>query len=194
MSAPEVAILQARVAQLQALNRSYLDTMRGIGEEYDRQTAEFLQLHARVRDLEAISATHAARVAEPPAPLPSADKVLGCTRAQFLKGMEIIMRDTGKAFPEAFALWEIHARECEEERQAEGRTPAARGCGPISASGSLREGRRKRLSAPAVTGTAPRTTSSTWRGAASSASGSMRRSWRGWRRRRPLRRRSPRSP
>lgn len=125
MSATDVSILQARVAQLQAQNRSYLNAMRDLSDEYDRQTTGYLQLYSRVSELEAISATHAARVAEPP-PLPSADKVLGCTRAQFLKGMEIIMRDTGKTFPEAFALWEIHAAECEEERQTEARANASR--------------------------------------------------------------------
>ena len=50
--------------------------------------------------------------------------VLGCSVAQFLVGMEIILRDTGKPFHEAFALWQIHAAECAEERAAEGRTNA----------------------------------------------------------------------
>lgn len=118
MSTSEIAILQARVAQLQALNRRYLDSMREVGDEYDRQTEEFLQLHARVRDLEA----RPPPVTEPP----STDRVLGCSTAQFLKGMEIIMRDTGKAFPEAFTLWQLHAAECEEERQAEARANASR--------------------------------------------------------------------
>lgn len=111
MSASDLSILKARVTQLQALNRRYLDAMRDMGDEYDRQTEEYLQLHARVRELEVRP--------PPPPPAAAADKVLGCTRAQFLKGMEIIMRDTGKAFPEAFALWEIHAAECEGERRQE---------------------------------------------------------------------------
>jgi hypothetical protein len=37
--------------------------------------------------------------------------VLGCSVAQFLTEIEIIMRDTGKPLREAFALWQRHAAE-----------------------------------------------------------------------------------
>jgi hypothetical protein len=113
-----VEMLTARVTQLQALNRSYLAALRDTEESYKPYDELVAHLQKRVRELEAC-------VAEQPAP-PAADTVLGCSTAQFLKGMEIIMRDTGKAFPEAFALWRTHAAECEEERQAERSANASR--------------------------------------------------------------------
>lgn len=116
MSTSEIAVLTARVAQLQALNRSYLSALRGAEEGYKPYDELVATLQARVRELEA----------RPPPPAAIADTVLGCTRAQFLKGMEIIMRDTGKAFPEAFALWEVHAAECAEERRQEAIANASR--------------------------------------------------------------------
>ncbi len=55
-------------------------------------------------------------------PVMAADTtVLGCSVAQFLTEIEIIMRDTGKPLREAFALWQRHAAECAEERAAEAR-------------------------------------------------------------------------
>jgi hypothetical protein len=67
--------------------------------------AEILEAQAKVREAQA----------------QATDMILGCTQAQFLVGMEIIMRDTRKPFPEAFALWKIHAAECAQERKAEAR-------------------------------------------------------------------------
>lgn len=106
-----------RIAQLQALNRTYLRTLREVNEHYEKQDAEFLQLHARVRELEA---------RPPPTPLPAADRVLGVKPDIFVLEMGIIQRDTGKSFPEAFALWQVHAAACAQEREAEARANASR--------------------------------------------------------------------
>ncbi len=44
-------------------------------------------------------------------PVMADNTVLGCSVAQFLTEIEIIMRDTGKPLREAFALWQRHAAE-----------------------------------------------------------------------------------
>ncbi len=106
-----IAALTARVAHLEAQNRSYLSALRGVEGSYKPYDVLVATLEARVSELEA---------------RPAADTILGCTPAQFLAGMEIILRDTGKPFHEAFALWQIHAAECAEERRAAAAANASR--------------------------------------------------------------------